>query len=460
MIGSVFVKELRVLVMLVLLAFVSPSAYGEVPENSVSILISDFNDPDQLSVPAARIVKGWLEQEFRSTDYITVSLLDQFVPYGESGFVDAVAAASASNGDIVFLGSCIDDGDQISVAITSIVATNCPGTYSRIDMFFDGQASLTPLELTLGSETPERFKFYAYLILADWMLNMNRLEEADEFLGQSLLHTENSDPEHLYIAFATYGELKQILGLDFDAIQILSSALATFPDDVFLLRRRAASYDAVGDLDAAISDLFKAYEQEPDNSSLNAQLGAQLKQAERYTESMHHLGRSLEQDPSNAMSFRDYSRAHYGLGNYEPALEAIDCAIEMEPENPQGHSMRGFILYEMNRPAEAIESFGAAIERETDPVVLPWIVIGRGICRIALGDYQLALDDLNTTLEYSPSFYVAYYYMGIANLELGNTDSAEECLTEFLSHPLVLSPVDPWTKEGQHEEAEELLRNM
>ncbi len=445
---------------LMLLFVVCTMASGEGLESDVSILVSDFNDPDHLSIPAARIVKGWLEQEFRSTDYITANLLDQLVPYGESGFVDAVAAAHASNGDIVFLGSCIDDGDQISVAITSIVATDCPGTYSRIDMFFDGQASLTPVELTLGSETPERFKFYAYLILADWMLNMNRLEEADEFLGQSLLHTENSDPEHLYIAFATYGELKQILGLDYDAIQILSSALATFPDDVFLLRRRASSFDAVGDLDAAISVLFKAHELEPDNSSLNAQLGAQLKQAERYTESMHYLGRSLEHDSSNAMVFRDCSRVHYGVGDFEPALEAIDCAIEMEPENPQGHSMRGFILYEMNNPAEAMESFDAAIERETDPVVLPWIVIGRGICRVALGDYQLALEDLNTTIEYSSSFYLAYYYMGIANLELGNTDSAEEYLTEFLSHPLVLSPVDPWTKEGLHESAEELLRNM
>jgi len=460
MTGSAFVKEPRFLVMSVLLALVSPSAYGDVPENNVSILVSEFNDPDQLSLPAANIVRGWLEQEFRRIDYIDVDILSHFVPYGENGYIQAVGSARAEGGDIVLLGSCLDDGDMISVAVTSVVSSDCNDEYSMIDMFFDGENSLTAFEMTMGSAAPDRFKYFANIILADWMLKMNRLEEADQFLGQALLHTEDAPLEHLYVAFCVHGDLKKTFGLDHEAIQIYSSALAIFPDDVFLLRCRAASYDAVGDLDAAISDLFKAYEQEPDNSSLNAQLGAQLKQAERYTESMQYLGRSLEQDPSNAMSFRDYSRAHYGLGNYEPALEAIDCAIEMEPENPQGHSMRGFILYEMNRPAEAMESFGAAIEMETDPAVLPWIVIGRGICHAALGDYQLALDDMNTTLEYSPSFYVAYYYMGIANLELGNTDSAQENLAEFLRHPLVLSPVDPWTKEGLHEDAEELLRNM
>ncbi|MCK5840759.1 MAG: tetratricopeptide repeat protein [Candidatus Sabulitectum sp.] len=460
MTGLAFIKDFRVLVMPVMLALVCSSAYGEIPENNVSVLVSEFNDPDQLSLPAANIVRSWLEQEFRRTGYIDVDILSNPVPYGGNGFIQAVESARAEGGDIVLLGSCLDEGDLISVAVTSVVSTDCPDDYSRMDMFFEGENSLTAFEMTLGSAAPDRFRFYANLILADWMLKMDRLEEADEFLGQALLYTEDAPTEQLYVAFCVHGDMKQTFGFDHEAIQIYSSALAIFPDDVFLLRSRAASYDAAGLLNDAVNDLFHAFELEPDNPALNAQLGAQLKQAERYAESLVYLQRSMEQDSFNAMSFRDYSRAHYGLGNYELALEAVDCAIIMDPENPQGHSMRGFILYEMNSPAAAMESFGAAIERETDPAVLPWIVIGRGICLVALGDYELALEDLNTTLEYSPSFYVAYYYMGIANMELGNTDSAGEYLTEFLSHPLIFSPVDPWTKEGLHEEAEELLRNM
>jgi hypothetical protein len=41
--------------------------------------------------------------------------------------------------------------------------------------------------------------------------------------------------------------------------------------------------------------------------------------------------------------------------------------------------------------------------------------------------------------------------------ELGNMEAAREYLTEFLSHPVVTSHTDPYTRLGMKDEAQEML---
>jgi len=107
--------------------------YGEPAEDSVHILVSRFGDNDQMGIPVAEIVKDWLEDVFGSYDYISVDMLDQSFSFDENELTEAVSAAHAIGGDIVFVGAYLDEDDRIPVAMVSIISTDCSSMYQLID---------------------------------------------------------------------------------------------------------------------------------------------------------------------------------------------------------------------------------------------------------------------------------------------------------------------------------------
>ncbi|MCK4807458.1 MAG: hypothetical protein KAT09_07415 [Candidatus Aegiribacteria sp.] len=91
--------------------------YGEPAEDSVHVLVSRFGDNDQMGIPVAEIVQGWLEDVFGSYDYITVDLLDQSFSFDENELNEAVSAAHAIGGDIVFVGAYLDAVEDLLAAV-------------------------------------------------------------------------------------------------------------------------------------------------------------------------------------------------------------------------------------------------------------------------------------------------------------------------------------------------------
>lgn len=83
----------------------------------------------------------------------------------------------------------------------------------------------------------------------------------------------------------------------------------------------------------------------------------------------------------------------------------------------------GLVLFKLGRFAEADRQFRASLERYAkDP--LPWMFLGR--CEQELGNYQVAIDMLETSIKVDPNFQLSYYELARLQQKHGEPRRAEE----------------------------------
>lgn len=445
---------------LLLLIVFSLTAIAHSSDEELTILISHFDDIDDANLPVEEVLIYWLESLFSDHDEITVEYLDRYFPISDQTINLAVSAGQETGGDIVLFGSYRDNGDRIDVNLIGITATDGPSMSQVIQILLDDGEGFSIADLHPGSQVPPQLSFYANMIVADWMSGQERLNEAILFLESSLLYADAVSEEYLHLLYSLKANAYRRIGDYGAAIDGFTEALNLNPANSNILCLRAVCFDAIDSLDLAVDDLMIAIELDPDDATINAQLGSQLLQAGRVEEGQPYLDRAIELDPFCAMTFRDRSRSFYLLGQYEPALTYINMALDQDPESAQGHAFKGILLQFTGEQEEAIEELTASIELETDPEVMAWSYYARASCYMDLGDYQTALADLTSSANCSPSSYTVLYLTGVCHMQLDNSELAEIYLTEYLRYPLELTPVDPWTTPDLHEKAETLLEDL
>lgn len=92
-----------------------------------------------------------------------------------------------------------------------------------------------------------------------------------------------------------------------DAVDLLETASALYPDDDDLRIELLNAYQYAGQIDRAMTMYESAIVSNPDNKLFRFNYGTLLVTAERFDEAFVHLLRAIELDP-------DYSNAHYNLG--------------------------------------------------------------------------------------------------------------------------------------------------
>jgi len=450
----------RVFVLFLALFVLSVSAASSFDEGP-AILVLRFDDINEINLPVAETIISWIDSEFSDIEGISVQYQDRCIFLYDECIQNAVNAGQDAGSDIVIFGSYLDRGENVHVALLSVISTDGLGLdRAELPFYFEDEYGLSVSEVSPGMPAPPVFSFFVNIVIADWMMTQNRLADASFFLESSLRYADAAPVDYLYTIYSTKAMTDVQLGKYMPAIYAFTEAIRLDPTNVDNICLRASCFDAIDSLECAVDDLMIAIELDPDNAKINAQLGGQLTQAGRLEEAQYYLDRSIELDPFCAMTFRDRSRSFYLLGQYAPALIYIDLALDLEPKSAQGHAFRGILLHFTGSNEESIDAYTTAIELEGDLEVKAWDYYGRAICYIDQEDYQAALDDLLAALECAGSSYTVLYLIGVCNMQLGNYDMAEEYLTEYLRYPLELTPVDPWTTPDLHEKAQELLDEL
>ncbi len=444
------------LLMFALPLFISANGAAE----KLSILVSRVEDIDQMDLPVTETLISWLESEFSEYSDISVDFLDEEFPLEEIGVQSAITAAGSTGGDIVILGSCMDRGTRIQLDIVAANSTSGPYEGNFIHIGFAGEDCLDITMLSPESPAPDGIRFFINLIVADWLSKEDQNEEAIPILDTALQYCDAVSRDYQTSAWTFKGDLSLVSEQYDSAIDAYSEALLLYPTDTYLLSARASCFDAIDDLESALDDLLILAEIDPNNASTIAQLGAELYQNGQYEDALLYLNHAINLDPSNAMAFRDRARVHYQKGDYDRALNDLDSALRLEPGSSQGLAFQGIVLHLAGYQDEAIEALTASIELERNPEVKAWSYYARANSYISLEDYGSALEDLTTSLECSGSSYTVLYLIGVCHMRLGDEVLAVEYLTEYLSYPLELSPMDPWTTEDLHETAAGLIEEL
>lgn len=226
-------------------------------------------------------------------------------------------------------------------------------------------------------------------------------------------------------------------GLHDTAMKALDRAILLDEDYAEAYAERANVHLSLGDADAAVEDLGRATEIEPDNAQFVARLAlVYSRRAESEDAAREPDEDQLREDYRNAISaFHEYLAIAEELGLLEQDADPPEDPEDILPERAiLGLSSAQINLADKTDDPElfhdAVQSCNRAIELQPQ---LPTAFYQRGVAQRMLTDLPAAVDSFSEAIDISPEFSearlrrgIAWYHMGEFDLALGDFERAAD----------------------------------
>ncbi|MBI3852328.1 MAG: TonB-dependent receptor [Verrucomicrobia bacterium] len=140
--------------------------------------------------------------------------------------------------------------------------------------------------------------------------------------------------------------------------------------------------------------------------------------------------------PDFGFAWERVAELEFSFGHTESALDALNKSLGLTPRNAEALALKGFLLAAQNKTREAIFWFDRALAVD-GALGNAWL--GRGLCRIRLGDAAGGREDLLVAAALEPQRAVLRSYLSKAYANAGDSPRATKEL-ELAKH---LDPNDP-----------------
>jgi len=184
-------------------------------------------------------------------------------------------------------------------------------------------------------------------------------------------------------------------------------------------------------LAAALRTLIAAVKREPNSSRLKPELATELLAASYYEQSrdgpkalenaLELARRAVTNSPNFGFARERVAELEFSFGRTERASAALNQALRLSPRNAEALALKGFLLAAQNRTREAIAWFDRALGVDS---ALGNAWLGRGLCRIRLGDSPGGREDLLIAAAMEPQRASLRSYLGKAYGDAGETRRA------------------------------------
>ena len=133
--------------------------------------------------------------------------------------------------------------------------------------------------------------------------------------------------------------------------------------------------------------------------------------------------KAVEESPAFAFGWERVAELEFGFGRTSAALEALNKSVALAHSNAQADALKGFLLAAQNRIPDAVPCFDQAISLD-GALANAWL--GRGLCRIKLGQARDGDNDLLVAAALEPQRAVLRSYLGKAFTDAGDDHRADQ----------------------------------
>lgn len=147
-----------------------------------------------------------------------------------------------------------------------------------------------------------------------------------------------------------------------------------------------------------------------------------------YEKALKDLNSSISLNNNDSEAYYGRGQAKYHLGDIQNALVDTNAAIEIKANKWSYYNQRGIILNDLKKYEEAISDFTKAIEISNHE----YAYNNRGFAHYKLGNLKQALLDCEKSLELNDKNGLAFYYLGLIEHDLGETEKACSHFTKAL----------------------------
>jgi Tfp pilus assembly protein PilF len=146
--------------------------------------------------------------------------------------------------------------------------------------------------------------------------------------------------------------------------------------------------------------------------------------------------KAAARSPGFSFAWERVAELEFGFGRTSAARAALRKSLDLAPRNAQAVALDGFLSSAQNRMSEALAAFNRAIILD-GALGNAWL--GRGLCRIKLGQKQSGREDLLIAAALEPQRSLLRSYLGKAFADNGDDARA----TRELKLARALDPNDP-----------------
>jgi tetratricopeptide (TPR) repeat protein len=281
-----------------------------------------------------------------------------------------------------------------------------------------------PITNTPVAETQDSDSINALLETYYEKIDDGSVEEALALINQVI----EMDP-NLASAFAERGFLYYSYLDDPDAaLSDLARAIELDPELDWAYHQRAKLYVDLEDMDAAMADLEQAISINPNEAEYYAELGKIYDwPIQDYVNSIAYFTKALELEPDTAWYYAMRAHGRSGLGEWDAAFADINQAIILDPNDPWFFELRGDFHREAWQLHEAVSDYSISIELDPDNADL--YKKRGGIYLHHLNEFDKALADYDRAIDLDPD-HLAFSDRSNLHAKLGNV---EEALADFES---------------------------
>ena len=270
-----------------------------------------------------------------------------------------------------------------------------------------------------------------------------------------------ADPNH-FDALHLLGVVRLHQGRNFDALELIGTALKLQPKDARALSNFAMALSAFGRTEEALDSYNKAIALQPDfpeallnrgllfhnrkeygkalkdfDKSLRARpgypdalfnRGNTLLETRRYEEAVLSYRKALAGAPSSAAILNNLGNALFDLNRFDEALESFNKALAIAPNYADAFNNRGRTFYSIKRYDEALADFGKALAFAPTHIEA---LNNRGNALRDLRRYQDAIGDFEKALALSPAHPFAFGGLADSALKICDWPRMEKIVREI-----------------------------
>ena len=194
----------------------------------------------------------------------------------------------------------------------------------------------------------------------------------------------------------TLSSAHEALGEMDQAFACLNEAIRLTSGEPMAWNSRGALHDRQGNIEAALRDYEQALRLRPDHAVTLCNRACILADLGFPNDAMEDFEAALAAEPRNTTAHHDRGWLLLEQGEFERAIAEFRIVLDIDPFDQGSEVGTAEALRLKGEPAEAMKRFDQILERY--PMEFDGRV-GRGLCRLALGDRVGGIDDLRRALE-------------------------------------------------------------
>ncbi|MCU0369097.1 MAG: tetratricopeptide repeat protein [Cyclobacteriaceae bacterium] len=195
-------------------------------------------------------------------------------------------------------------------------------------------------------------------------------------------------------------------------------------DDYAAVYKRGLSYYSSANFTKAIEDMNVFIPKFPDSFQGHVLRALSYRELDDTENQLSDVEEAFRISRGDAQIMRWRASLYLELSKYQEVINDLTI-LKLVQDDSEIESNLAFAYYSLGKPDSAFMALNKSIELE--PTYLPAYLYG-GSFALQESDFELALKYLNIALRLEPDNYTAWFYKGIALIELKQEDKGCSCL--------------------------------